>query len=278
MADHERVPDNEREPSDHGSPAVPDDDDDDDDSTPAPADAPSGKRRVVDFAVEDSEWEDMVEGKLPGLGTTTHRSRNPQLPANPLRKQRRRVVAGPNVKATAAQRRKEGGKRLEALAEDLNAWEAEREERVHELAEKHGMKTKEVRRRMLALSTYGGRRKVSLYNAKMSRVMARLNSGNVSYMGNVVMILTYRCCLGRGVGERYTMPEVKRMAAEDPSILEGFTEEDKKDMIAQVLAKRRAKARGTRANNLSAAADAKRTMDRLMVEVRHSPPFASPDY
>ncbi|KAJ7794767.1 hypothetical protein B0H14DRAFT_2216756, partial [Mycena olivaceomarginata] len=134
------------------------------------------------------------------------------------------------------------------LAQDLNVWEAEREERVQELAEKHGMKAAEVRRRMLALSAYGARRKPSTYNAKISRIMARLNAG-------------------RGVGERYTMPEVKRMVAKDPSMLEGFSREEKKEMIADVLAKRNAKRRGTRANNLAAAVDAKRTMDRLMTEI-----------
>jgi hypothetical protein len=42
------------------------------------------------------------------------------------------------------------------------------------------MKPAEVRRRMLALSTYGGRRKVSTYNAKISRIMAELNAGKCS--------------------------------------------------------------------------------------------------
>jgi hypothetical protein len=66
---------------------------------------------------------------------------------------------------------------LEALAEDLKVWEEEREERMQELAKKHGMKVHEVRRRMLGLSTYGARRKPSLYNTKVSRIMARLNAG-----------------------------------------------------------------------------------------------------
>jgi hypothetical protein len=57
------------------------------------------------------------------------------------------------------------------------------------------------------------------------------------------------------------------MVADDPSMLEGFSREEEKEMIKDTLAKRKAKARGTRANNLSAAADAKHTMDRLMVEV-----------
>ncbi|KAJ6480187.1 hypothetical protein C8R45DRAFT_933122 [Mycena sanguinolenta] len=198
-------------PGDHGSPDLPNH------KSPGPPDANDKppQRRVVDFDLKDSDWEDEPDGKLPGLGTTTHCSCNPQLSAHPLCKQKRRIVAGSNVKATAAQWREERGKRLEVLAEDLDAWEVEQEKWVHELAEKHGMKVKEVRHHMLALSTYGARRKVSLYNAKISRVMGRLNSGH-------------------GVGERYTMPEVKRMAAEDPLMLEGFMEEDKKEMIAQI--------------------------------------------
>ncbi|KAJ7759861.1 hypothetical protein B0H14DRAFT_2403979 [Mycena olivaceomarginata] len=71
----------------------------------------------------------------------------------------------------------------------------------------------------------------------------------------------------RGVGERYRMPEVKRMVADDPSMLERFSNAEKRQMVEDVLAKRRKKTQGTRANNLAAAADAKRTMDRLMTEI-----------
>jgi hypothetical protein len=63
------------------------------------------------------------------------------------------------------------------------------------------------------------------------------------------------------------MPEVKLMVAEDPSMLEGFSKEEEKEMVKAILTKRERKTRGTRANNLAAAADAKRTMDRLMIEV-----------
>ncbi|KAJ7790892.1 hypothetical protein B0H14DRAFT_3501133 [Mycena olivaceomarginata] len=191
------------------------------------------KRRVVDFTVDDPDWEDMQDGIAGQLGTTTHRK--PQPPS-------------PGQSPAAARRREAGGKRLDALAKDLDAWEVEREERVHTLAEKHHMKPAEVRRRMLALSTYGGRRKVSTYNAKISRIMTDLNAD-------------------RGVGERYRMPEVKRMVADDPSMLERFSNAEKREMVEDVLAKRRKKTQGTRANNLAAAADAKRTMDRLMTEI-----------
>jgi hypothetical protein len=135
-------------------------------------DQPEKMRRVVDFTVDDSDWED-----LP-TGTTTHRSRHPHLPVNAVHK-RRRVVAGPNARASAATRKKQRGNRLDALAQDLNVWEAEWEEQVQELAEKHGMKAVEVRRRMLALSAYGARCKPSTYNAKISRIMARLNAGEL---------------------------------------------------------------------------------------------------
>ncbi|KAJ7667387.1 hypothetical protein B0H14DRAFT_3539121 [Mycena olivaceomarginata] len=104
---------------------------------------------------------------------------------------------------------------------------------AHGVAEKHGMKVAEVRKRMLGLSTYGGRRKPSLYNAKVSRIMAGLNAG----------------C------------GVKAMVADNPSMLEGFSREEEKEMIKDTLEKRKAKARGTHANHLSAAADAKCMMD-----------------
>jgi hypothetical protein len=83
------------------------------------------------------------------------------------------------TRASAATRKKQRGNRLDVLAQDLNVWEAEREERVQELAEKHGMKAAEVHRRMLALPAYGVRRKPSTYNTKISRIMARLNAGEL---------------------------------------------------------------------------------------------------
>ena len=68
--------------------------------------------------------------------------------------------------------------------------------------------------------------------------------------------------------ERYKMPEIKRMVTDDPSMLEGFTEEEEREMVAEIEERRKVKQRGTRANNLAATADTKRTLDRLMVEVR----------
>ncbi|KAJ7801169.1 hypothetical protein B0H14DRAFT_2243105, partial [Mycena olivaceomarginata] len=138
--------------------------------------------------------------------------------------------------------------RAKALAADIELWEAEREERANALAVKHGANVKEVRRRMLSSTAFKPRRRVSTYNAKISRIMMDLNGG-------------------RGLGERYTMPQVKRMVREDPSMLEGFTEEDVAEMVEETLANRAVKTRGTRANNLAASADARRTLERLMVEI-----------
>jgi hypothetical protein len=70
------------------------------------------------------------------------------------------------------------------------------------------------------------------------------------------------------MGERYTMPQVKEMVRKDPSMLEGFTEEQVEEMLKDTLANRTVKSHGTRANNLAASADARRTLERLMVEVR----------
>jgi hypothetical protein len=64
-----------------------------------------------------------------------------------------------------------------ALAADIEPWEADCEEHANALAEKHGLKVKEVRRRMLSSTTFKPRRKVSTYNAKISRIMTDLNEG-----------------------------------------------------------------------------------------------------
>jgi hypothetical protein len=142
---------------------------------------------VVDLAADDNDndWED-EDTHLQGLGTTTHRSRNPHKAVIP-RKRRSRVVgakrtadeetARVNARATAKKRRETRLKNLEGLAADLDNWHQQGEEQAQELAVKYGMKVKEVRRRLHASSAFKTRRKVSLYNAKISALMARLNEG-----------------------------------------------------------------------------------------------------
>ncbi|KAJ6538378.1 hypothetical protein DFH09DRAFT_1323900 [Mycena vulgaris] len=210
-------------------------------SSPSPPDEPH-QRQIVDFDPDDNDWED-DDAQLDGLGTTTHRSRNRAVPVIPVRKHRR--VRGANTRATAETRSKKADKR-QSLAADLAAWEVEREERAQELSDKHSMKLKEVRRRMLSASAFKPKRKVSVYNAKIGRIMATENEG-------------------RELGEQLLMKDVKCMPY--PSMLDGFTAEEEAEMVAELEEKRKTKFRGTRANNLAAGADAKRTVERMMVEI-----------
>ncbi|KAJ7858849.1 hypothetical protein B0H14DRAFT_2577574 [Mycena olivaceomarginata] len=187
-------------------------------------------RHVIDFELDDGDaaWEDEDE-QLAGLGTTTHRSRNRRAPVIPVQKHRH-IEPGVNVRATAQKRRGDTASKMQNLAADLDELEAEHEERAQALSAKHGMKVKETRR------------KASLYNAKISRIMHNLNED-------------------RGLGERYKIPEA------DASMLEGFTPEEEEEMMADLVAKRKRKYHGKRANNLAASADAKRTVERLMLEI-----------
>jgi hypothetical protein len=157
--------------------------------------------------------------------------------------------------------------KVQSFTADLNSWELEREERAQQLSKKHGMKVKEVRRRMLSASSFKAKRGASLYNAKISRLMRDMNAGTWS----APLLLCYfglGSPIDRVMGERFQIPDVKRMVREDPSLLDGFTEEEEAEMLADVVEKRKCKQGGTRANNIAANADAKRTMEHLMLEVR----------
>lgn len=68
---------------------------------------------------------------------------------------------------------------MQALATDLNALETECNTTAETLALKHGMKLKEVRRRMLSSTAFKSCRKVSLYNAKISHIMRTRNAGTL---------------------------------------------------------------------------------------------------
>jgi hypothetical protein len=139
----------------------------------------------LDLDDDDDDWED--EGtQLQGLGTTTHQTRHPHK-AVITRKRRTRVVgvkrtadeeaARANALATAKKCRETRVHNLQGLAEDLDDWQAQSEERAQELSEKYGMKVKEVRRCLQASSAFKPRRKVSVYNAKISALVSRLNKG-----------------------------------------------------------------------------------------------------
>jgi hypothetical protein len=137
--------------------------------------------RVVDFNPDNNDWEDEEDAQLAGLGTTTLTSRHRNCHSIPARKHQGVVKHGVNSRATAEKKRTVAGHWAKALAADIKLWETGHEELVHSLAEKHRMKVKEVRRRMLASTTFKPHHRVSPYNAKISRIMADLNEGKLAF-------------------------------------------------------------------------------------------------
>ncbi|KAJ7194192.1 hypothetical protein GGX14DRAFT_576511 [Mycena pura] len=212
--------------------------DDSDDASAAPA------RRIIDVQLDDDDdgWEDM-----PSLGTSTHRTRNPGQ-SRISHKQHRHAAVGKNGRASALKRRDANISKMQRLGGDLDAIDAELAEHTERLATKYSMKPQNVRRQLLASSSYKNQCKPSLYNAKISGLMAELNADHEG-------------------GTRLTIPEVKAMVKDDPSLLEGYTSEQEAEMLANLTAKRERRHHGTRANNISATADIKRTMSRLVQEL-----------
>ncbi|KAJ7814384.1 hypothetical protein B0H14DRAFT_2604144 [Mycena olivaceomarginata] len=151
-------------------------------------------------------------------------------PVIPVQKHRR-VEPGVNVHATVRKHRGDTANKMQNLAADVDELEIQCKECTQVLSEKHGMK-------MLLSSGFKTRCKASLYNAKTPCIMCDLNED-------------------RGLGERYKIPNLKRMVAADLSMLEGFTPEEE-EMMAKVVAKCKRKYHGN--------ADAKRTVERLMLE------------
>ncbi|KAJ7791101.1 hypothetical protein B0H13DRAFT_2394383 [Mycena leptocephala] len=188
----------------------------------------------------DDNWED-----VPTLGTSTHRSRNPCQPRIPIQKQHRRVVVGKNGRTSVLKRRGASTSKMQRLGGDLDAIDMELVEHTDWLATKYSMKPNDVRRRLLASSSYKPQCKPSLYNAKISVLMAELNAG----------------------GNRLSIPHVKAMVKDDPSLLEGYMSEEEAEMLADLMAKHERKCHGTHANNIAANADIRRTMARLVQEL-----------
>ncbi|KAJ6592985.1 hypothetical protein B0H19DRAFT_1245784 [Mycena capillaripes] len=218
--------------------------DDDDMDSGAERNTPAPPRRIIDVQLDDGDdnWED-----LPTLGTSTHRSRNLAEP-HALNQKRKRVAGGKNARASALKKRGANASKMTRLGGDLDAIDEERDRHAERLAEKYSMKVKDVRRRMAASSSYKERRKPSLYNAKISALMAEQNAD-------------------REEGNRLSLSDIKAMVRDDPSLLEGYTAEEEEEMLANLAGKRERKHRGTRSDNISANADIKRTVGRLVEEL-----------
>ncbi|KAJ6592960.1 hypothetical protein B0H19DRAFT_1055620 [Mycena capillaripes] len=218
--------------------------DDDDMDSGAERNTPAPPRRIIDVQLDDGDdnWED-----LPTLGTSTHRSRNLAEP-RALNQKHKRVAGGKNARASALKKRGANASKMTRLGGDLDAIDEERDRHAERLAEKYSMKVKDVRRRMAASSSYKERRKPSLYNAKISALMAEQNAD-------------------REEGNRLSLSDIKAMVRDDPSLLEGYTAEEEEEMLANLAGKRELKHRGTRSDNISANADIKRTVGRLVEEL-----------
>jgi hypothetical protein len=70
---------------------------------------------------------------------------------------------------------------MKRLGRDLDVLDKELDEHAKNLAEKYSMKVKDVCWHMLATSTYKMPPRPSLYNAKISVIMADLNAGKLSF-------------------------------------------------------------------------------------------------
>ncbi|KAJ7874663.1 hypothetical protein B0H14DRAFT_3437478 [Mycena olivaceomarginata] len=197
------------------------------------------QERAQNGGGDDADEDPSRTSELVPLLVQMTSHRNPLKAVIP-RKRRSRVVgakrtadeeaARVNARATAKKRRETRLKNMEGLAADLDTLHQESEERAQELAAKYDQAQGQPLQR------------------EDSVLMARLNKD-------------------RDIGCRYTMPDIKQMVKDDPSMLEGFSKEEEGSMVNNIQEKRDKKHHGARANNLAASADAKRTVERLMEEI-----------
>ncbi|KAJ7144073.1 hypothetical protein C8R44DRAFT_865070 [Mycena epipterygia] len=165
-------------------------------------------RHIIDLELDDGnkDWVDSI-----GLGTSTHRSRNPGQVRIPVRK-RKRDAGGKNDRSSMLKKRRENASKMQRFSQDLNALEKEHDEHAQRLSDKHSIKVKEK-------------------------------------------------------GNRLMIPDVKVLVAEDPSLLEGFMEEEVEGLLANLVVKCDRRQHGTRTKNRAANADAKRTIGHVVQEV-----------
>ncbi|KAF8166407.1 hypothetical protein K438DRAFT_261032 [Mycena galopus ATCC 62051] len=190
---------------------------------------------------DDGDWED--EDALDGLATT-HRSCNPLAPLIRYRA-KKKVSRGPNIRATQRKKRERKLKREQALAADILKHHESRDAEAQELADTHNIGVEEVKRRMMAGTKYRQTRKTSSYNALLALVLKDLNE----------------------VGSKLRMPEVKAMIKSDPTLKHPYTEEDIEDMQKALDEKKALRSMGIRGSNITAAIDAKWTIDSVTREI-----------
>ncbi|KAJ7626002.1 hypothetical protein FB45DRAFT_1084821 [Roridomyces roridus] len=202
-------------------------------------------RRVVDLDEDREEWENEEDEalELEGVGTTSHRSRNPHKPSVPVRKHVGRTRVG--MRAVQTTKRIAKNDRLDKLKWELHKLEKERDARFVELAAEFGMKKEEVRRRAMGVALGKHKRESGVYNAKMSWIAKNVVNKD------------------RPVGTKLRMPAVRRMVEADPSLWEQITPEMEKEILAAHKATRETQINGTRANNLACQITAKKMVDSI---------------
>lgn len=114
------------------------------------------------------------------VDNSTHQGRNRDKPVIPP-KDRIKATKGPNWKATEAARREQNLKSQEAVSADIRDLQDLIETHILRISEKHGIKEKEIKRRVHGSVVREQTRKPNKYNAKVRLLMLRWNEGNISF-------------------------------------------------------------------------------------------------
>ncbi|KAJ7115506.1 hypothetical protein C8R43DRAFT_961099 [Mycena crocata] len=214
------------------------------DSSPEP-DAIKTRHQIVDFVPddEDSEWEDMDGEKLEGISTTTHHSRHRTKPVIPIWKHCR-CDSGANSRVSACKRKEAKGDKYGVLARDIKVWEVECEGAGRKACHQ-GAGSPPSHARLIYLQAYSQ--------------TEPLQHENLAYNGHEM-------------GEHYKMAEIKHMVADDPTMIDDFTEEEEEEMIREIEEKQVVKHHGARMTNKAAKDNARLTMEHLAREILKKEP------
>ncbi|KAJ7721084.1 hypothetical protein B0H14DRAFT_2642515 [Mycena olivaceomarginata] len=162
--------------------------------------------------------------RLATLGTSTHRSRNPGHPRIPVNK-RKRKLGGKNARASALKKRGSNISKMKRLGGDLDVLDKELDERA-------GKAGREVQHESEGRAPPYARH-FHLQNAPQTQSLQRQ-----------ISVIMADLNTDREEGSRLTIPEVKVIVRDDPSLLEGYTTEEEAQMLADLEAKRDRKCRG----------------------------------
>jgi hypothetical protein len=118
---------------------------------------------------------------LASLGTLTHWSRNLGHPLIPINRHKH-GLGRKNTHASALKKCGTGTSGMKRLHGDLDMLDKELNKCMEKPAKKYSMKVKDVRQHMFTSSTYKMHHKPSLYNTKISVIMADINTGKPSFL------------------------------------------------------------------------------------------------